>query len=161
MTREELAWAAGFIDGEGHIGTHECQKSRPTDQRNYVAISINVSQCNRQPLDRLQKTLELGKVWGPYKKKNKTHSDFYLFSVTGIERTQQALAKIWEWLGDIKKVQATEALRKYQEFNSRPKLKLGPKPRTAACHPDRKHAAHGLCQSCYQTSYHQRKKNGI
>lgn len=158
MNREQLAWAAGFIDGEGHIGTHECQKARPTDQRNYAAISITVAQCNKEPLERLQKTLELGKIWGPYKKKNKNHTDFYVFSVTGLEKTQAALTRVWEWLGEVKQKQALGALEAYHKFNERPKLRLGPKPRATECHPGRKHAAHGLCESCYQMSY-KRKKN--
>lgn len=153
MNREELAWAAGFVDGEGYTGFHICQKSRPTDQRQYGAISLTVSQCHKEPLERLQKALGVGKLWGPYKKKKENHRDSYSFSVTGFEKTQAAIAMLWTWLGPIKREQASNAIKGYTAFNNRPKLKMGPKPRATTCHPDRKHAAHGLCESCYQMSW--------
>lgn len=47
-----LAWAAGFVDGEGCIRTIDCtHKGRFTTQRWY-SITIDVSQVKREPLDK-------------------------------------------------------------------------------------------------------------
>jgi hypothetical protein len=50
----DLAWAAGFIDGEGHMGVHVINDRRgATDvaRRQRLAVRIVVGQCNHEPLD--------------------------------------------------------------------------------------------------------------
>ena len=54
--REELAWAAGFFDGEGCFCFSEAGQ--------YVCVSI--TQTEREPLDRFERAVGLGKVNGPY-----------------------------------------------------------------------------------------------
>ena len=150
--REQLAWAAGFIDGEGHFGLH-VTKGRPTDTRKYASPELTVAQCDRRSLDKLQKILGVGKVGGPYKKDNAKWSDYCLFYVSGLEKIEKAVNLLWPWLGEVKRDQVTSTFAEYREFRNRPKLPMGPKPRTAVCHPERKHFAKGLCTSCYQTKW--------
>lgn len=53
----ELAWAAGFIDGEGYIGTSDC--TRKTDKsgvRRFSAV-VDVSQVKPEPIYKLQQLL--------------------------------------------------------------------------------------------------------
>ena len=150
--QEELAWAAGFIDGEGHFGLH-VTKGRPTDTRQYASPELTVAQCDRRSLDRLQKILGLGVVGGPYKKDNEKWRASYLFYITGLEKTEKAAKLVWCWLGEVKQEQATKTFAEYHEFRKRPRLPMGPKPRATVCHPERKHFAKGLCTSCYQTKW--------
>ena len=123
MNREELAWAAGFVDGEGHFGLHLSQgkKSRP-----YGAITLNVAQKDRQVLDRFQAALGVGKVYGPYSHGAKPTKYFAFFS-HNFEHTQAAIAMLWPWLSLVKRLQAKQTLLAYAEYLRRPKLKMGPK----------------------------------
>lgn len=58
----ELAWAAGFIDGEG------CFSIRSTKVHPSPLLRLSVSQSDRRPLDRLEALVgpRRGKVNGPY-----------------------------------------------------------------------------------------------
>lgn len=63
MTSTDLAWAAGFIDGEGSIGVHRenvNREGRPHRQ-NYRA-SLQVANTQRAACDRLQKVFGVGEV---------------------------------------------------------------------------------------------------
>lgn len=158
-SREDLAWAAGFLDGEGYFGMHYTH-GRPTDKRLYGQPMIEAAQVDRRVLDRLQKTLQMGKVRGPYQKKKASYSESYLFQLWGFESTQTAIALLWPWLSPVKREQAATVLKEYLEFSSRPKLPMGPKPQIAQCHPERRHEALGLCKPCYTKSYYLARKNG-
>lgn len=154
--REELAWAAGFVDGEGHFGLHKT-KVRPTDERGYASLELTAAQCDRQVLDRLQAALGLGTIGGPYTKKKENWRQSYLFYVNGFDKTKCAIELLMPWLSPVKKEQAERAIADYYEFNDRPRMKMGPKPKTPTCHPNRRHAARGLCQSCYQLKWRQER----
>lgn len=60
LTRErlikiiELAWAAGFFDGEGYIG---CKADG--------SVRLSIDQIHKTPLERFQKAVELGSIIGP------------------------------------------------------------------------------------------------
>lgn len=156
LIREELAWAAGFLDGEGHFGLH-ITKSRPTDTRTYASLEVTAAQCDRRPLERLQKILGLGTIGGPYKKDNLKWRASYLFYINGPEKFKKVRDVLWPWLCEIKRDQITKALADHTEFNKRPKLRMGPKPKVCVCHPERKHFAKNLCSKCYQTQWNKRK----
>lgn len=161
IQREELAWAAGFVDGEGHFGLHKT-RGRPTDSRGYGSPELTVAQCDRQVLDRLQQALNLGVVGGPYTPKKTNHNLVYLFYVHGFERVQAIICLLWPWLSPVKRKQVKRTLHEYHIFNSRPKLSMGPKPKTPTCHPNQPHFAKGLCSTCYQLNWRQQRKlNGV
>lgn len=150
--REQLAWAAGLVDGEGSFilaRTH----GRPTDKRRYAAPRLSVAQCHEGVLNTLHSALGFGTIYGPYKPKQPRANPFWLYQITGFEETQAMIALLWPWLGEVKKAQAKRILGEFHLFNDRPKMKSGVIPRISTCHPDRKHAAHGLCHSCYYRSW--------
>lgn len=68
----ELAWAAGFFDGEGsskpiwyHYKTKKGEKKNPT--RN---VCLTVCQSNLEPLERFKKAVnDIGRINGPYQYK--------------------------------------------------------------------------------------------
>lgn len=99
----ELAWAAGFFDGEGTT----CNESRKT----YYVIKLQVVQVERGPLERFNSAIgNLGTIYGPYDRGNKPISHLI---VTGFERIQVAVAALWPYLCQPKKDQATLALTNY------------------------------------------------
>jgi hypothetical protein len=157
LDTHELAWAAGFIDGEGCFGLHVTH-GRPTDIRKYCSFKLAVAQCDRRVLDRLQDVLQVGKVRGPYKQKEKNHNPFYVFQVTRFKETTSVVASLWPWLSPVKRLQVKQTLLDYHAFNDRPKLKMGPGAKISSCHPTAKHKGHGLCVACYNKAWRNRGK---
>ncbi len=116
--REHLAWAAGFIDGEGSFylqkaraqGTGHSESNRPR---------FEISQIDKGVLKHLQKVLPFGaKIWGPYDNKNYPGSGakpMFVYSVSGFENVQALLALVWEWLGSVKRQQAVRVLKECVE----------------------------------------------
>lgn len=51
----DLIWAAGFIDGEGHVSIRKCQK--------YAMYGILVANTNRAALERLQALFNGGHIY--------------------------------------------------------------------------------------------------
>ena len=157
--REELAWAAGFMDGEAHFGL--VTTNRKTQNKH---IHISVCQTEDGPLERLQKVLGCGTIYGPYKTKKSDGSarkPYKQFHINTFERVQHTVCLLWPWLSAPKRAQAKRMLLGYQEYQSRPKVKSGPKTDRRAhppdCHPDRKCVSLGLCESCYRENLRARR----
>lgn len=106
--REQLAWAAGFIDGEGSFYTQQ-QDTRTVRPR------FEIGQVHKDVLKRFQKIMPFGaKVLGPYENKIYPASKakpMFIYYVSGYENVQALLALVWEWLGSVKRKQAIRTLR--------------------------------------------------
>ncbi len=89
----ELAWAAGFFDGEG------CSH-RTGD--GYLVVSI--SQCHREVLDKFRLAVGVGKVRGPYAPRREKWSPIWHYRAYGAEASL-VLAAIWPYLGSVKRAQ--------------------------------------------------------
>jgi hypothetical protein len=86
----ELAWAAGFLEGEGHIKVKQT-RAKSGNLRS-PALAIIVSQNIRARLERFQNALGgVGSVRGPYKK-----SHVWSTSHNGALKTLELL---WPYLG--------------------------------------------------------------
>lgn len=108
VNREELAWAAGFFDGEGNTNTYD---SRATGGR--LGIQLAVTQIHRSTLERFQGILRAGRIYGPYFTKSGRHGQ-YTLKVRGFEQVQAAVAVLWPWLTPVKREQAALALVRYR-----------------------------------------------
>lgn len=79
MTREtDLAWAAGFIDGDGCFSViQQCY------------FRVTVTQVDKRPLLRLAKIFGVGQVKGPYARSInrpvKSNTSRYNWTVTGLQ----------------------------------------------------------------------------
>lgn len=89
MSSSELAWAAGFFDGEG------CSY-KPKD-KNFGRISI--SQKDKRVLERFQKAVDAGQIYNG----SKRDQDFK-YIVQG-KTAKTVMDKLWPYLGEIKKSQ--------------------------------------------------------
>jgi hypothetical protein len=105
INREELAWAAGFLDGEGSVGLHE--RRRPGKR-----LTFQAAQVSPVPLRRLQAALG-GRIHGPYGPYQSNHQPYYLWFLDGFERVQAAVAMVWPFLSSPKRDQATRVLREW------------------------------------------------
>jgi hypothetical protein len=108
LVATELAWAAGFVDGEGNIRFNTYK--RP-DGRLYGTLQLGVSQTHIAVLERLQAALgHRGKIYGPYKPKTQNSKPYWTFLTKGFEHTQASIALIWNWLSPVKREQVKHAL---------------------------------------------------
>lgn len=100
VNREELAWAAGFFDGEG------CTMATGLGKR-WARISI--TQVDREVLDRFHRaTFGLGEIYGPYGYvKGQPQLRYTLY---GRPNVQAVIAALWPWLGTVKREQARRVL---------------------------------------------------
>ena len=104
--REDLAWAAGFFDGEGctYLGRLNRSGTR------FAAASI--SQTEPSTLQRFRTALGLGTVAGPYGPHpgDKCRSPMWSWRVNSFEETQASIAMLWCWLSTPKRAQAKRIL---------------------------------------------------
>lgn len=100
--REELAWAAGFFDGEGCALAINGKYLRLTvTQTGYYAPAL---------LMRFKKAVgEIGAIYGPIQVPKK-HAAKWNYQVDTFEKAQVVVAAIWTWLGPRKRDQIALAL---------------------------------------------------
>ena len=102
ISREDLAWAGGFFDGEGHV--------RSIGDRSYPALQIRQAGSFTAPpevLTRFQKAVcGLGYVYGPmFAPERLEHMPQWSYEAHGFEAVQAIFAMVWPWLGPIKRAQ--------------------------------------------------------
>lgn len=97
--KTEIAWAAGFFDGEGTT----CLQKQTKSGRDYPRIAI--TQKFPEVLHRFRAAVNIGKVYGPYR-----HAAPYQFVATCHDAVI-ALRVIWPYLSPIKKAQAERIMR--------------------------------------------------
>jgi hypothetical protein len=100
----QIAWAAGFFDGEGStIAYFPNKKSR------YLRVQATVPQSGHgevpEVLHRFRGAmLGMGKIVGP------NEDGIYVWRTRGFEETQAAIALLWRHLGPVKRAQAAAAI---------------------------------------------------
>jgi hypothetical protein len=103
MKSTELAWAAGFFDGEGCF-TVRHSRERP-------ALVLSITQVDRRPLDRFAAILGL-KVLGPRTRLDGyNQKPWYLVKVTG-KRAEELAKLLSRYLSEPKKEQLAVCLDK-------------------------------------------------
>lgn len=105
VNREELAWAAGFFDGEGSAGVCTGSSGR-------FYLTLSVGQNNQSTLVRFQKAvLGLGRQYGPYTyKKRPNTKPWYNWKVSTFQSVQAVIAVLWQFLSEPKRFQIKQAL---------------------------------------------------
>ncbi len=97
LNTHELAWAAGFFDGEGST----------FNSRN-GAVLLSVSQKNILPLQRFSNAVNnVGKIRysNDYHKITMRNQELYKFTAENFEHVQYVIALLWKFLCQIKKNQ--------------------------------------------------------
>jgi hypothetical protein len=97
----ELAWAAGFFDGEGTVMWRG--KARKE-------LYLSVAQADIMPLERFARAVGFPGVRGPYEPKNPNGRLYFVYSVSSHIRVQAIVAMLWKFLSDPKREQAAKAL---------------------------------------------------
>lgn len=102
--REELAWAAGFFDGEG------CVCCDHYANRAYIRLSLAQAEQGDKILQRFNQAIGgIGKVHGPFKASNGTNAPSpklqWALRLNGLEKVQAAIAMLWPFLSEPKREQ--------------------------------------------------------
>jgi hypothetical protein len=114
----ELAWAAGFYDGEGctqlmHVQPY-LKMEKPYRNKDYPTIRIIVTQADRPILERFQNAVGGGNITGPITKNRPGRKPLYRLSKNG-PAAAEILRAIWPWLSEPKRDQALAAIAIYNE----------------------------------------------
>jgi hypothetical protein len=113
MSDTELAWAAGFFDGEGN--TSFCRNGS-WKGRQYWRLTVQVGQSySPETLERFQKAVGVGYITGP-NVSNRGHADSWKFSIAS-EKAVSALRLLWPYLSSPKKEQAERAIERWLEYS--------------------------------------------
>lgn len=107
MDRQELAWAAGLFDGEGHVRTN--------GPRRYPTINIKQAgglYAAPEVLERFRRAVGyLGYLYGPVLDDDEAHRPQWNYDAHGFETVQMVLCALWPWLGPVKRAQFVASLR--------------------------------------------------
>ncbi len=114
INREDLAWAAGFVDGEGCFTVkNESKATKGGSIYRYPKLCVAQSGSNVLLL-KLQTLFRCGVVYGPYTKNHSTaKKPRWIYEISGFEKVQFAAALVWSWLGQEKKNRANALLSGY------------------------------------------------
>ena len=111
----ELAWAAGFFDGEGCI---TLSRGLPT---------LSIAQVDREVLDRFKRAVGPGSVNGPYDYASKERREHFLnrkpqyrYQLSRLDDVRNVIDLLSPYLSSIKKEKAYELLSQVAEKESRP-----------------------------------------
>jgi len=112
INKEDLAYLAGLIDGEGYIGLiKRFEKRRKGEPTCYYLPNVSVGMCDREAVDFLNNMFEgtfcITKKASPYR-------DVYQWTALSVKRVQPLLDAIIPYL-KVKKKQA-ELLLEYIEL---------------------------------------------
>ena len=109
IDREELAWAAGFFDGEG------CFFYSPPNAKRHRGpiVGLNVTQKGDKLLERFSKSVGgLGHIT-----KRKDRSGMWALTVNRWQEVQAIAAMLWCFLGEPKKKQCSLAFQRYRSHS--------------------------------------------
>lgn len=101
VSREELAWAAGFFDGEGNT----CVINYDRDGER---IAVQISSTYLPTLERFLGAVHQGRIYGPYQRG--TYKPQWHYRVNGWPRCQAVIAMLWPFLSGDKRAQAADKL---------------------------------------------------
>jgi hypothetical protein len=142
INREELAWAAGWFDGEGFIGL----RGR--------ALSMAIPQTDPRPLRRFQSAvLGLGIIDGPWQPRTAHWKPKWTWRVQSFENVQAVVGLLWAFLSEPKREQARKALTAYA---GRSRLRASPNAATCLSgHADWSIRPDGrrYCLTCYRQAH--------
>lgn len=109
-SKEDLAWLAGFWDGEG------CVSPLKSGKYKYYPV-FSLSQAGDEGYELCQRVLDscgiFGGISGPYT--SGTYKPVYKVRISGYEKVQALLSMCWPWLSNTKRVQASAILTEYRK----------------------------------------------
>ena len=120
----ELAWAAGFFDGEGNCSYFDVPSKY--SEKSYARITLQIAQTDRRVLDRFGLAVGYpGRVNGPYKHNNPNAKDYFTYTLANL-MVVHTIEQLLPYVSEVKRLQMEKAL---QKFLTHEKLARGPSPK--------------------------------
>jgi hypothetical protein len=142
-TREELAWAAGFFDGEGCVGTSPGAPTKSGVTRRYLRAAV--TQKHPPLLEKFAALFEGGAI------RSESRRTMHQFQVNG-RQAFRVMDLLWPWLGEQKKADFKRALLRIRESREAAAKEMAPLERECAAEdcstpftPDARHDAARFC----------------
>jgi LAGLIDADG endonuclease len=104
-SRTDLAWAAGFFDGEGCVSVY-----MPLTKNRRARLRLNIKQKDPRPLVRFRRVVTFGRV---YYFEN-PHRYIYEYAIGSFDQIQAVVAMLWPFLLGPKREQI---VRKFRELH--------------------------------------------
>lgn len=109
-TRENLAWVAGIIEGEGYIAARPVNK---VDNTKSCALQIQLEMTDKDVVELVALRAGLGRVTGPFRRESiKHHKDTWGWGVYGVEAYALLIA-ILPWLCERRKNAALNGIKQW------------------------------------------------
>lgn len=105
ITTREIAWCAGFLEGEGCFSLHSKNGG----------IMVSALQVQKEPLDKLYRVLGGKMSFRERKNKNPKNSDVWAWWVTG-PRAASIMMTLYPFLSLIRKEQIKKALNVWKKI---------------------------------------------
>lgn len=159
LSQIELAWAAGFFDGEGNT---YILKGKNKHNKEYRGVKVQVRNTNLEALERFKKAVgDIGTLHGPYQQKaNTEYKEFWSFAAASFESAQAVISMLWKFLSTEKKEQYSACIRAVRSFNT----SRGIIHRSAVCGTYSKYGSGCRCEPCkdaasvYKKEYFENKQ---
>lgn len=114
MTVRDIAWAAGFLEGDGHFGWHHDGRFRRADGsfgKKWGQPIVVADQVYREPLDKLRSIFNMGKVYGPYA--SASGRGKYRWELSS-NQAAAVMLTLWTFMSSIKREQIETAISRWK-----------------------------------------------
>jgi hypothetical protein len=116
VAQTELAWAAGFFDGEGYVGKWWTNKKDRKSQT--LTIRTTIHQAHPEVLRRFASAVGVGKVRGPFKKrKERNWSPMWEYQAA-CQDTLKVADRLIPYLSPVKVRQFKDVVSAYTEHKA-------------------------------------------
>jgi hypothetical protein len=115
----ELAWAAGFFDGEGSV----YMRDSGNKNKAYLYATVAISQNDTEVLERFRAAVGLGSITGPVSYKDKT-LPMYQLRIGSYPEVVKVKELLWPFLSSKKKEQFDHVLSIVHQTKKYNKLTL-------------------------------------
>lgn len=103
--REELAWAAGFFDGEGYVGIKDLSKTY------YTPPTLKLNNTDKDMIDRFHRAVGgVGKLRGPLKQQGIGTKPVYEWYTRKFEHVQAVIAMLYPFISQRRKSRMMSSL---------------------------------------------------
>ncbi len=106
MSVTEIAWAAGFFDGEGSVFVRHTRRHKGGTGKDYplTTVEVSLAQVRPEPILRFHNAMGFGKVGGPYGGR-KNHSPYFRWNTAGRPSAHRLAVMLWPYLSSPKREQ--------------------------------------------------------
>lgn len=153
MTEVEIAWLAGFLEGEASFMFGKRERNKFKKQASWIRISVSSTD---EDVIRKAALLMDSKVNGPRAPRSGLGKKPSWETVLGGWRAEDILKAILPYMGLRRSEKIKAALLHWENRTNHKYRRAIGSP--ALCHPDRKHRANGLCSECHDRAMRPKRR---